>query len=544
MRDNGKGPTDVLIIGAGLSGSVAALTLAQAGFRVVVLEQGEWTDPGAYPGATPEFELMERTLWNPNPSIRRNPADYPIDVKDSDIHPTMFNGVGGGTILYGAHWLRLHPSDFRVRTLDGVADDWPISWRDLWPWYDVVDREFGASGLAGDPALPQLTEYPLPPLPLSPAAKIAAKAMDRLGWHWWPGSNAIASRPYDGRRPCVQRGTCMTGCAETAKAQADRTHMMKARALGTEIITGARVRRVTTSEDGLATGAIYIDRTGAERSVAADVVLMGAGAIGTARLLLLSTSPRYPDGLANSSGLVGKRLMVHPRGRVVGVFDEYLDSWQGHAGLQLLSYQFYESDTRRGFVRGAKWGIVPVRGALWAALSRDADEQVWGAPLHDRVKRRLGHAAAWGISGEDLPEESNQVTLGDHTDSDGIPAPKVRYRMSENSRRLIHFQVEHAAQAFREAGATAIDTDEGTTSGNPHLLGTARMGASPRDSVVDQWGRCHDVANLYIIDSSVFVTGGAANPSNTISALAKRSVSHLIEQRRGQVTPGARATIP
>ena len=181
--DRTNAQTDVLIIGGGLSGSVAALTLAQAGFKVVVLEQGEWTELGSYPGASPEFELMERTLWNPNPSVRRNPADYPIDVKDSDIHPTMFNGVGGGTILYGAHWIRLHPSDFRVRTLDGVGDDWPISWRDLWPWYDVVDREFGASGLAGDPALPDIPEYPMPPLPLSPAAKIAAKAMDRLGWH-------------------------------------------------------------------------------------------------------------------------------------------------------------------------------------------------------------------------------------------------------------------------------------------------------------------------------------------------------------------------
>src|SRR6266850_818757 len=462
MSDNGKGATDVLIIGGGLSGSVAALTLAQAGFKVVVLEQGQWTDLGSYPGASPEFELMERTLWNPNPSIRRNPADYPIDVKDSDIHPTMFNGMGGGTILYGAHWIRLHPSDFRVRTLDGVGDDWPISWRDLWPWYDVVDREFGASGLAGDPALPPITEYPMPPLPLSPSAK------------------------------------------ETAKAQADRTHALKAQALGAEIVTGARVRKITTSDLGLATGAIYIDRSGAERSVTADVVLLGAGAIGTARLLLLSASPQHPNGLANSSGLVGKRLMVHPRGRVVGIFDEFVESWQGHAGLQMVSYQFYESDARRGFVRGAKWGIVPVRGPMWAALSRDADEQVWGTALHERVKQRLGHAAAFGISGEDLPEETNQVTLGDQTDSDGIPAPKVRYRMSENSRRLIHFQVEHAAQAFREAGATKVETDEGTTSGNPHVLGTARMGMSPRDSVVDQWGRSHDVPNLYIIDSSVF----------------------------------------
>jgi choline dehydrogenase-like flavoprotein len=533
---NGGSAADVLIIGAGLSGGVAALTLAQAGSRVVVLEQGQWTDPGTYPGSMAEFELLERTTWHPDPAVRRSDADYPIDVKDSDVHPTMFNGVGGGTILYGAHWVRLHPSDFRIRTLDGVADDWPIGWRDLWPWYDITDREFGASGLAGDPSIPPMTEYPLPPLPLSPAGKLMSKTLDRMGWHWWPGSNAIASRPYDGRRQCVQRGTCMTGCAETAKAQTDRTHLRKAEALGATIVTGARVRKIATNERGLATGAVFIDRNGVEQFQPAAVVLVAAGAIGTPRLLLLSKSPQHPNGLANSSGMVGKRLMVHPRGRVHAIFNEYLESWQGHAGLSMLSHQFYETDARRGFVRGAKWSIVPTRGPLSCALERDPEAQLWGPELHARVKRELGHTAAWGISGEDLPEESNQVTIGDETDSDGIPAPKVAYRLSENSRRLIHFQVEHAAEAFREAGAIEIETDESTGSGNPHVMGTARMGTSPRDSVVDQWGRAHDVPNLYIIDSSVFVTGGAANPSSTIAALAKRNVTHLVTEHRNQPT--------
>lgn len=531
------GAADVLLIGAGLSGGVAALTLAEAGFEVVCLEQGEWTDPAAYPGAKPEFEVLERTRWHADPAVRRGPADYPIDVTDSDIRATMWNGVGGGTILFGAQWTRLHPSDFRTRTLDGVGDDWPISWKDLWPYYEITDREIGVSGLAGDPALPPMSDYPLPPLPLSPAGRLMAATLDRLGWHWWPAPSAIASRAYGGRRPCVQRGTCLTGCGEGAKGSVDRTHWPKAQALGAKLVTGARVRRITTAPDGLATGAVWVDRSGAEHFQSAQVVLVGAGAIGTPRLLLLSASPQHPNGLANSSGLVGKRLMIHPRGRVKAMFDQPLDSWQGHAGSSLFSYEFYETDTSRGFVRGAKWAISPLRGPVSVALSANAEEQVWGVALHERVARELGHGAAWGISGEDLPEETNRVTLAEGlTDSDGIPAAKISYRLSENSRRLIHFQVERGAEAFRAAGAYKVETDESTANGNPHVMGTARMGSTPHDSVVDQWGRCHDVPNLYVIDSSVFVTGGAANPSSTISALAKRNVTRLIAERRNQVT--------
>jgi catechol 2,3-dioxygenase-like lactoylglutathione lyase family enzyme len=345
MRSDGE-VADVVIVGAGLSGAVAALRLAQAGLAVVCLEQGERPDPAEYPGDKPAFEVAAEGPWHPSPNMRRLPADYPVDDHAAEMRPLMFNGVGGSTILYGAHWMRFLPSDFRVRSLDGVADDWPLSYRDLAPYYDRVDADFGVSGVAGDPAYPDRAEYPMPPLPINAWGERVAAAHDRLGWHWWPGSNAIASRPYQGRRPCVQRGACGQGCGEGAKASVDRTHWPEAERLGVRLVTGARVARIETDRLGRATGVVWLDAEGREHRQGGAVVALAANAIGTPRLLLMS-------GLANRSGLVGRRLMMHPFSRVVGLFEEPMRSWQGHWGQSLYSLEFAETDTKRGFVRGA-----------------------------------------------------------------------------------------------------------------------------------------------------------------------------------------------
>ena len=300
--------------------------------------------------------------WHGSPIVRHGVDDYPIEDADSDMKPVLFNGVGGSTILYGAHWMRFLPSDFRVRSLDGVADDWPISYAELAPWYDEADRQFGASGLAGDPAYPDRPDYPLPPLPFGKGGQKVAAGHARLGWHWWPGSNAIASRPYDGRRQCVQRSTCGIGCNEGAKASVDVTHWPKAEAAGARLLTKARVLEICVDPADRANGAIYLDSEGIRHRITADIVIVAANAIGSARLLLASQSGRHPEGLANRSGLVGKRLMLHPFTRVVGFFDEPLDSWQGHWGQSLYSMEFAETQPARGFVRGAKWNLTPTGG--------------------------------------------------------------------------------------------------------------------------------------------------------------------------------------
>jgi choline dehydrogenase-like flavoprotein len=530
---------DVLIVGAGAAGGVAARRLVEAGLTVVCLEQGDWPDRAGYPGATPEWELAAAKQWSSVPSIRDAVADYPIDLADSDLGVLNFNGVGGGTVLYAAQWPRLLPSDFVAHSTDGVADDWPIGYADLQPYYEATERQFGVSGLGGNPMYPPGQDPPLPPLPIGAAGLRVARAHARLGWHWWPQSNAILSAPYEGRHACVQRGTCGSGCNEGAKASTDVTHWPQVVARGGRVITGARVRRLVNDGAGLVAGAEWVDRDGNEHLQLADVVLCAANAIGTARLLLASADSSHPNGLANSSGLVGRRLMLHPLNTVTGLFEDQLEGWQAHAGGLIQSLEFAHSDTRRGFARGALWELGSAGGPMKAAFAPGGGG-VWGPDHHRHVREHLGRTATWAILCEDLPEESNRVELSPNDrDAAGMPAAKITYGLSDNTTRMIEFQVERASESLVEAGAWKIETLRHHPNG--HFMGTARMGNDPGASVVDPWCIAHDVANLGIVDGSVFVTAGSANPTSTIAALALRAAERLVE-RRGDIPVPRRTT--
>jgi choline dehydrogenase-like flavoprotein len=519
---------DVLVIGAGASGSVLTKRLAEAGIGVVCLEQGDWVNADAFPGERPEWDVLQGSQWAMNPNVRAMPADYPINTDDSDINPLMFCAVGGGTIHYAAAWPRLKPSDFRTHTLDGVGDDWPFTYEDLAPYYDRTDQDFGVSGLDGDPSYPPGTRYPLPALPIQPLGRKAAEGMDRLGWHWWPHPTAIASRPHGRLAQCARRGVCMTGCREGAKASTDITHWPDAIRHGARLVTGARVREITTDARGHASGAIYIDRSGVEHHQQARTVVMACNGIGTARLLLLS-------GLANASGLVGKRLMMHPSVGVVGVYPEDLESWKGPAGSPLVSYQFYETDLSRGFARGAKWDAWPVAGlsSYLTFLGDLSPAERMGPGLHATMRRVFGRSFVWTAQTDDLPDEANHVSLDPTlTDSDGIPSPKVDYRVSDVSRRNLDFQVERMKEAHLASGALETHLWEWMPDVGWHTLGTARCGHDPATSVVDPYGRAHDVANLFVVDGSVFVTGSGMNPTSTIAAFALRTADHIVEHAR------------
>jgi choline dehydrogenase-like flavoprotein len=523
---------NVLVIGAGASGSVVAKDMAEAGFSVVCLEQGGWRNASEYPGDKPEFELLVEHSWSPDPNIRRRPEDYPCENSESEIAPVMFNAVGGSTIHFGAQWTRMRPSDFKVRSTEGVGDDWPIDYDELLPFYERLDREMNISGTAGDPAYPPGVGPPLPGLPIGKIGRKAAEGMNELGWHWWPAAHAIPSEPTATQQPCARRGVCMFGCPEGAKGSTDLTLWPKAIAAGAKLVTGARVREITTNGNGLATGAVWIDRDSAEHRAEADVVVLAANGIGTPRLLLAS-------GLANSSGLVGKRLMLHPYMSVLGLYDEDLDSWLGPWGTPLLSLQFADTDDSRGFARGAQWDVMPIGGPLMALARYDAlpFDKRWGPAVHDLVEKTVGRAFDWGIGIEDLPSETNAVSLDPTlTDSDGVPAPKISYRIDDDAQRNLAWQIERAREAHEASGAVETLVTDWSQWGW-HLLGTCRMGDDPSASVADRFGRAHDVPNLFIVDGSVFVTSGPQPPTATIAANAARCTAHLIATAGLQAVP-------
>ena len=514
---------DVLVIGAGASGAGFTWSLTQAGIKVVCLEQGGWVPRGYLPVGDPAAPLHGQTDFHSDPNVRGLPEDYPVNDRETPIAPLMYNAVGGSTIHWGSHFPRFHPSDFRLKSLDGVSDDWPMTYHELEPYYDLNDRMMGVSGYAGDPAYPPKPERPCPPLSIRPGGRVLAEAFDKLGWHWWSSDTALNSVAHDGRPPD-------TGEVVRSLASVDIVYWPKALQQGAKLKTHARVREITVDKTGRATGALYYDSKGNLQEQRAKVVVLAANGIGTARLLLNSRSSLFPDGLANSSGLVGKNLMHHPCGMVMGVFDDWLGAEQGARGSTMLSHEFCDTDLSRGFVRGYQLQVEIVASTPLSAArgSVDGRSVPWGLAHHRTFRERFGRAVALMVLAEDLPEEHNQVTLDTElADSHSIPAPKVQYTISENTDKMLAHGVEMASQVMETAGAREIFVSFLEHNAGAHLLGTARMGNDPATSVVDRWGRSHDVPNLFVIDGSVFVTAASVNPTPTIQALALRTADYL-----------------
>ena len=512
---------DVLIIGSGASGAAVAWSLAGTRMRILCLEQGDWIKPTDFPTNGRDWEARRYADFDISPNRRARDTDYPVNDDDSPMKVANFNGVGGGTILFTAHYPRMHPSDFRVRSLDGVADDWPIDYWTLEPWFALNDRMTGVAGLAGDPAYPA-HQPTMPPVPLGRTGTRYAQAMNRLGWHWWPSDIAVATTEYEGRARCINLGHCTPGCAQGAKASVDITYWPQAIRAGVELRTRCRVREITTNEHGMAAGVVYYDPAGVERFQPAEVVILAANGIGTPRLLLNSASGRFPDGLANSSGLVGRNLMVHPWPQVHGYVDEEMDGDRGPMTL-MWSKEFYETDRARGFVRGYTLQFARGTGpANEAITSMAAGRLPWGPAHHRAYRRMLYRQLRVGVACEDLPEEHNRVVLDPVLrDGHGIPAPRIHYRVSANTQAMMDHGIARATEILKAAGAHTIHPPQPNVLNSPgHLLGTARMGTDPARSVVNAWGRCHDVKNLFIVDGSIWVTSGGVNPTATIQALA------------------------
>ena len=523
---------EILVIGAGASGVVNSLTLAEAGLRVVCLDQGGWTEPARHPHHGADFVHRRFTDWNPEPAVRRGPDDYPIQGGQS--HALMWNGVGGSTNVYAALWPRLRPSDFRKGREHGLAPDWPITYADLAPFYDEADRLVGVSGMAGDLGMPARPAYPCPPLPMRESGRVIAQGFERLGWHWWPMPVGTISEAYDGRMPCNGCGNCGSGCPRGSMAKMSVTLWPRALAAGVELRTGARVERIETGPDGHATGAIYVDRvTGTRVKQTADIVIVAGNGIGSPRLLLMSTSERHPRGLANSNDVVGRYLLHHTLVAAEIWVDRPIRSYMGNSGA-VISSEFAETDVSRGFVNGFNFNVTRTGPAGAAAIGAFGHRPApWGAAHHDYFVQHFGHSFGAYAIGDDLPQPGNRVTLSntDH-DSDGLPAAKLHYQPHENDLRIMHYSMNRLRDLARSVNAFDVAVTDYFENGvyrTPawHMLGTCRMGADRDSSTVDCWHQAWEVPNLYICDGSSFATGGVVNPTSTVTALALRCARHI-----------------
>jgi choline dehydrogenase-like flavoprotein len=293
------------------------------------------------------------------------------------------------------------------------------------------------------------------------------------------------------------------------------------------------VFEITVDGQGRCTGAAYYDRDGRVQQQKARAVVVACNGVGTPRLLLASRSKHHPNGLGNSSGLVGKNLMFHPYAIVVGTFADISEAWKGPIGNILMSQEFYETDPKRDFIRGYTYQMGRSPGPAGTAVSWAGNFVPWGARHHEEFERRFGHMVSLAVISEDLPEAHNTVTLDDTiSDGNGIPAPKITYKVSANTRRLLDHGIMKARQVLEVAGAHTLMVNPLLRGGGWHLMGTVRMGESPEKSVLNRWCQSHDVENLFVVDGSPFVTAAAVNPTPTIQALALRTADYITRERR------------
>ncbi len=523
-RYDERSTVDFVIVGIGSAGGVLLQRLARAGFSVVGLEAGPLWDTEKQ---WVSDEAGSHGLYWTDPRVTGGPDPVTLGENNSG------RGVGGGSVHWASFAPRFHPSDFEVKSRDGLGADWPLRYEVLKPYYELLEREMPVSGPAhfpwGDPH-----GYPFGPHPSGGVANTLVRGCSALGIDVSIGGPVAINAGSRGDRPhCIYRGFCIQGCKVGAKQSTLISHVPDAIARGAEIRSGCMASRIAT-RDGLVTGVHYFDREGREHFQAARAVLVAGYAIETPRLLLASASPQFPQGLANASGTLGKYLMVQAGNVVLGRFDQLVRMYKAPPA-NAMTEAFYETDPKRDFVRG--FGIQTV-GPLPIAFAKQmiAAKGEWGWALR-KTMMDSNHWAPLGVLGEILPWEENRVTLADEVDRFGLPVAKVHFELHDNDRKLIAFAVKKVEEVLRAAGATEIVQE----SRFAHLVGGARMGADPCDSVVDKFGGAHDVPNLFVCDGSVMPTQGSANPGLTIQALAARTADYLIREAKLGLTRARRS---
>jgi len=501
----------IVVIGSGASGAVVANSLAQRGVAVVCLEAGRRL--GFEDIVNNEPEMFGKFTW----------LDERIGSGDTLARFPVWNckTVGGTTMHWTATSLRLQPHEMKARTTYGEMEDtnlvdWPLEYADLAPYYDLAEDRMGVTGTAGIERLPGNNNY-----------KVLEAGARKLGYKQINTNNvAINSKSRDGRPACLQLGFCTSGCAIGAKWSTLYTEIPEAEATNHfELRTESMAVRIKHDSKSRVTGVEYLDADGQLHEQKARAVCVAGNVVETTRLLLNSDSRTFPDGLANSSNMVGKNYMRHVLAGVVGLMPGAVNLHRGtHQAGIVTDERGY--DASRGFVGGILFLTVPFTPDIFARLLIPG---AWGERITS-VLEDYDHLAAMLVHGEDMPQESNFISLhASRKDQYGLPVPVVHYRAHPNSRRLMKYALGQGRKIYESLGATEV-FDMVDVFPATHNMGTARMGKDPKSSVCNPWGQTHDIENLFISDGSVFPTVGCENPTLTIVALALRQADYVYEQ--------------
>ena len=503
---------DFAIVGTGAGGGTLACRLSEAGFSVVAFDAGPWWRP------LEDFasdEAHQQKLYWTGERICDGANSLVLGANNSG------RSVGGSTVHFAMVSLRFRPEWFKSRSLLGYGADWPIDWREMWHYYAEVEQALKIAGPVHYPWGPKRPRYPYRAHELNAPALVLARGAEALGIGWAPTPLATVSAPRGRSPPCVYRGFCVSGCSTNAKQSGLITWIPRAVAAGAEIRDLAMVTRIETdASSGLATG-VHYSREGRWRFQRARNVVVAGYAIETPRVLLNSADLRHPDGLANSSGLVGRNLMVQANQGVYGSMEEEVRWYKGPPSLSLTEHWNY-SDAAKDFFGGYCYmsqGPLPVS---WAGIVAGA-RGLWGQALRDEMEK-YNHQAGLKVVGEVLPDDRNRVTLSDEADEFGVKVARVTFSYGDNDKALIRHAMQSMRECLSAGGARDLwDEDDDTC----HLNGTARMGDDPRNSVVNADCRSWDIPNLWICDGSVFPTVGGVNPSLTIQAIACRTADRI-----------------
>jgi choline dehydrogenase-like flavoprotein len=539
-------PVDFVVIGSGIAGASVARELTRAGFDVVMLEQGR-----AVPPEDMEHDELGGLIWPRwTNDAAVSPQTYrktPKEKAQPRLYVQYARVVGGTTFHFTGNYWRFRPIDFNEFSKRGAVKgaamaDWPITYDELEPYYTAVEHAVGVSGevstARGEPA--HSKPYPLPPLNVHGPGVLLEVGARKLGWSSKAAPMALLSRPYQGRQPCHNCGFCLGfPCEWGAKSGANYTMVPEALKSGRcELRSNSYVRKIETDASGKATGVIYFDKDKKEVVQRAKAVVLCANGAETPRLLLMSKSNLFPDGLANSSGVVGKYFMFNGGALSNGVFEHEIN---GHKGpvVTRITQELYELDEKLGLVGGGAYDFRVDVPAMLRTMSMPPEYPAWGSAFKKEMRPWFANSLLSYGHTTSLPVESNSVSLDpDLKDAWGLPAMRTTFQEHEHDMRLYKYFQERGRELLTAAGARKIydipiRDEPGST---VHLLGTARMGNDPKSSVVDKFHRAHDVKNLFVVDGSSFVTSGRGQPTLTIQALAFRAADHIAQfAKRGEI---------